>query len=188
MITKVFLLIILAASVWACEKEDESFNFKTMELKDLRTDNDNLFSLVDIPREIIRHEDYGGKLDTVGESKLFLRGDLIVDREWEVPYGITHPFYKKTDFLYSSFFYSESVVIVILVKPGYIFSDRLYISHTSNLINFPVNKGVIKEFPVVIGEIKKARIDPVRKVLRITYNNSWNFMPDLSDETRDFYF
>jgi hypothetical protein len=128
--------------------------------------------LVDIPREVQFITDHGNLPDTVGETELFFDGNLLSHRHWETTY--MSPLHKKTDFSYAYF----QDVMVVLVRPDYIFYDRLYV----------IYDGVTKEFPAVIGEIKSSEIDLPGRILRITHNDSWIRTGEVPDETSEFKF
>lgn len=163
---------ILIIGLFSCQKEEEFFNSQVINFKDLRSEQHGLLTLVDIPREIQFIADHGNTPDTVGETELFFEGDLLSHRNWETTY--MSPLHKKTDFSYA--YYND--VMIVIVKPDYIFSDRLYI----------ICNGVTKEFPVSIGEIKSSEIDLNRHILRVTYNNSWIRTGEIPDETSEFKF
>jgi hypothetical protein len=167
---KLFLVLIILIGLFSCQKDEASVSFETVGFKNLRSDSYGLLTLVDSPRQILKYDDLGGALDTIGETKLFYRGDLISHRNWETTYMSS--IHHKTDVLYS---FNDDVMIV-LIRPDYLFSDRLLI----------LNYDFKKEFNVVIGEIKLAEIDLARRVLRITHNNSWARTGEIPDETSEF--
>lgn len=170
--TKLFLVLILLIGLFSCQKEEDIPNFETVSFKNLRSSPYGLLTLVDSPRQILKYEDYGGLVDTLGETKLFFKGDLISHRDWETTY--MSPVHYKTDILYT---FHDDVVIVI-IRPDYIFCDRIYV--LSN--NFK------KEFYVAIGEIKSAEIDLARRILKITHNDSWIRTGEMPNETEEFYY
>lgn len=168
--SRLFLALILIIGLFSCEKDDSSENFQILEFKNLRLEPHSSLTLVDSPRTALWYEDHGGIADTLGETKLFYRGDLIAHRDWETTY--MSPLHYKTEVLYT--FGNE--VMVVLIHPDYSFSDRLYV----------MNNSFKKEFFVTIGEIKLVEIDEARRILRITHNDAWIRTGPLSDETQEF--
>lgn len=169
--TKLFLVFILLIGLFSCQKEND-INFKLIDFNNLRTKDYGLLTIIDNPRQIIKYDDHGGWIDTLGETELFFRGDLLAHRNWETTYMSS--VHHKTDILYSNC----DDVVVILIRPDYMFCDRMYV----------VGNDFKKEFYVTIGEIKLAEIDEVRRVIRITYNNSWTRTGPLPNETEEFYY
>jgi hypothetical protein len=162
----VFILLI---GLFSCQKEYD-INFKMIDFNNLRTKEYNLLTFIDNPRQIIKYDDHGGWVDTLGETKLFFRGDLLAYRNWETTYMSSA--HHKTDILYAN---CDDVVLV-LIRPDYMFCDRMYV----------VGNNLKKEFYVTIGEIKLAEIDEGQRVIRITYNNSWTRTGPLPDEVEEF--
>lgn len=169
---KLFLVLILLIGLFSCQKEMDVFNSEKVVFKNLRSEPHGLLTIVDVPREVQFIVDHGNMPDTVGETELFFKGDLLSHRNWETTYMT--PLHKKTDFLYV---YYQGIMMVI-VKPDYIFSDRLYV----------VCDGITKDFSASIGEIKSSEVDLARRTLRITYNNSWIRTGEIPDETEEFKF
>lgn len=167
---KFIILMIVIFGTFACQKEKEFSNFEKVEFKDLRAVQHGLLTLVDLPREIQLLSDRGNRPDTLGETKLFFNGNLLSHRNWETTY--MNPLHKKTDFNYA---YQKDIMIV-MVKPDYVFFDRLYI----------ICNGVTKEFPFTVVEIKNAEINLSERVLKITFNNSWARTGPIPDETKNF--
>lgn len=170
---KFWFFLTFMFAIFSCQKEkDDLTDFKAIAFDDLRIKSHGLLTLVDITRQIVEYEDEGGGVDTLGESELFFRGDLISHRNWETTY--MSPIHYKTDVLYS---YHEGIMI-IMIKPDYVFCDRIYI----------LSDSFKKEFYVNVGEIKSAQIDVARRILRITYNNSGITTGPIPDKTEDFYY
>lgn len=171
---KVILVAIILIGLFSCQKEEESVNFEKIEFKNLRTNPNNYFTLVDIQREIIKYEDPKGGIDTLGETKLFYADILLTDRNWETSYMMWK--HGRTDFSYAHS--SEFDVMVVLTKPDYMVFDQMFIIYNR----------VRKEIPVNFVSIKLTEVDVMRRVLRITYNNSWTRTGDIPDETEEFSF
>lgn len=164
-----FVILILAISLIACQKELETLNFETLELKNARLEPGGLLTIVDTPREIIQYTDKGNWVDTLGETKVFLHSDLWFYRDWATTYMSSK--HSKTNI----FYVLKDHVVVALVASDVMFFNRLYV----------YNDGIKKEFPISAVTIIKTEIDLDRRVLKITHNDTWirsGPMPDITEE------
>lgn len=171
---KIIFVLIAIFSLFACQKENEVFNFEKVEFKDLRTNPSNWFTRVDLPREIIKYEDRGGWVDTLGVTQLFYDNVLLTTRNWETSYMLSK--HGKTNFSYAHS--SKFEAIMVLTKPDYLTFDQMFIIYNH----------VRKEFPVNFITIKLAEIDLDHRILRVVYNNSWARTGDIPDKTEEFNF
>lgn len=165
-----FLLVIFSVMLISCKKEIEPDYYKSINFDNLRNKPYSLLTIVDKTQQIITLEGNSGLKDSIGETVVFFRNDLLVSYNWEKPY--MSPFHSKTDIFYA---YNNDVVIV-LIRPGPLFFDRMYI----------INHYLKEEFKVNFGQIKSAEINIVHKVVRITYNNSWTRSGPVADGTKEF--
>lgn len=165
----VFVILIVTVVLIACQKETEVVNFETIEFQDARLEPGGLLTIVDTPRKIIPYTDYGGWVDTLGETKVFLHSDLWINRDWATTYMSSE--HVKTMIFYAL----KDDVVIALVASDVPFFDRLYI----------YKAGIKKEFPFHVVAIIKTEIDLGRKVLRITHNDSWIRTGPIPNETNE---
>jgi|GEM_PF-2652202 len=166
----VIFILVMFIGLLSCRKEVEIPNFETIEFKNARLEPGGLLTIVDTPRKIIPYTDYGGWVDTLGETKVFLHSDLWIDRDWATTYMSSK--HVKTMIFYAL----KDDVVIALVASDVPFFDRLYIYKT----------GIKKEFPFHVVAIIKTEIDLDRRVLRITHNDSWVRTGPIPNETDEF--
>lgn len=133
-----------------------SAQFQEITFHDLREQKSQVFSFIDYPTEIVRYRGHMEIADSLGETEIFFGETVIATYTWQPGY-LGGPMHIKTNLMWS-FGGGASILII---------SPRLEFTEV-----FVIKDKRIKRFPVNLYRLIKTEIDPQKRILKFTHNNS----------------